>query len=306
VRQKAARQGEARTMGGIKDRLNDARSAAEEMKSKAEAAETAAKEAAERLAGLKKESEGRSIQLNEDEKRMRTELADVRTKIAFGESNLAKLEREQAELAKMETEKQHMQAEKANSDAALQGQYSDLQKSLEEQRSLATQKQQQAEGLRSERDTLSDELAGLKAEVEELTVSHDLEVERLQERLGQLQTVQDKLELSLSEKRKEHEKALLDMETTEEQKGSQLTESSESAMFNLKESQTMLRDAKTALKKEQKAKSDAEEIAKDTKQELEDCLKESRQKESELQAKICDDVKHMIGHKLRRGNGGDR
>ena len=32
---------------------------------------------------------------------------------------------------------------------------------------------------------------------EELTVSHDLEVERLQERLGQLQTVQDKLELSL-------------------------------------------------------------------------------------------------------------
>ena len=59
--------------------------------------------------------------------------------------------------------------------------------------------------------------AFLEAEVEELTVSHDLEVERLQERLGQLQTVQDKLELQLSEKRKEHEKALLDMDTFEEQ-----------------------------------------------------------------------------------------
>ena len=79
----------------------------------------------------------------------------------------------------------------------------------------------------------------------------------------------------------EHEKALLDMETMEEQKAGQLTESSESAMFNLKESQAMLRDAKAALKKEQKAKTDAEEIAKETKTELEDCLKESRQKEQE-------------------------
>jgi hypothetical protein len=43
-------------------------------------------------------------------------------------------------------------------------------------------------------------VAGLKAEVEQLTVSHDLEVERLQERLGQLQTVQDKLELALRAK----------------------------------------------------------------------------------------------------------
>jgi hypothetical protein len=67
----------------------------------------------------------------------------------------------------------------------------------------------------------------------------DLEVERLQERLGQLQTVQDKLELSVSEKRKEHEKALLDMDMQEEQKMSQMTEQYDSATFNLKESQSI-------------------------------------------------------------------
>ena len=78
---------------------------------------------------------------------------------------------------------------------------------------------------------------------------------------------QDKLELSLSEKRREHEKALLDMDTAEEQKAQQLAESNESSMFNLKESQTMLRDAKAALKKEQKAKTDAEDIMKETKEE---------------------------------------
>ena len=96
-----------------------------------------------------------------------------------------------------------------------------LQKLLETTRAESLAKQQSASALRAERDTLSDELAGLKAEVEELTVSHDLEVERLQERLGQLQTVPDKLELSVSEKRKGHEKALLDMDMQEEQKMSQ-------------------------------------------------------------------------------------
>ena len=44
-----------------------------------------------------------------------------------------------------------------------------------------------AEAARDACDALGDELASLKAEVEELTVSHDLEVERLQERLSQLE-----------------------------------------------------------------------------------------------------------------------
>ena len=74
---------------------------------------------------------------------------------------------------------------------------------------------------------LGEELASLKAEVEELTVSHDLEVERLQERLGQLQTVQDKLELALREKKVEHEKAELDTDAFEAQRQEKLTEQKE-------------------------------------------------------------------------------
>ena len=289
ARTKAAREGEARTAGGIKERLADAKAAAAEMKQQAEAAVAKAESAEASLSQLRKESEGSSVKLNEEEKSLRSELADLRTKVAVGESNVKKMEQAQAELAKVEQEKTAAQGDAAAQSSRLQNDASSLQKSLEDSRALAQSKQQAAEALRSERDTLSDELAGLKAEVEELTVSHDLEVERLQERLGQLQTVQDKLELTLSEKRKEHEKALLDMETNEEQKNSQLEEQNESAMFNLKESQTMLRDAKAALKKEQKAKSDAEEIAKDTKAELEDCLKESKQKEAELQASLTEE-----------------
>ena len=289
ARVKASKEGEARTAGGIKDRLNDARKAADEMQAKADEAAKKAEAAEATLASLRKESQGTTVKLNQEEADLRAALAETKTKIAVGESNGPKLEQAKAELAKVEAEKKAVQADAAAQAARLTGDAGELQKSLEDSRAGAQAKQAAAEALRAERDVLSDELAGLKAEVEELTVSHDLEVERLQERLGQLQTVQDKLELSLSEKRKEHEKALLDMETMEEQKGVQLNESNESAMFNLKESQTMLRDAKAALKKEQKAKQDAEEISRDTKTELEDCLKESRAKEQELQLKLTEE-----------------
>ena len=56
------------------------------------------------------------------------------------------------------------------------------------------------------------------------------------------QASQNALMARLEEKRKEHEKALLDLDTQEEQKGTSMTEANESAMFNLKESQTMLRN----------------------------------------------------------------
>jgi len=113
--------------------------------------------------------------------------------------------------------------------------------------------------------------------VEQLTVSHDLEVERLQERLGQLHTVQDKLELALREKQTGQEKAMVDGEGLEEQKERQMREQLESAEFNLKESGTMLRDAKATRKREQKAKADAEEIELETRSELEELLREAQE-----------------------------
>jgi hypothetical protein len=164
-----------------------------------------------------------------------------------------------------------------------------MQAQLNETRDAAKASQASAEECRAERDVLSDELGGLKAEVEELTVSHDLEVERLQERLGQLQTVQDKLELSLSEKLKEHERSLTDMDAAEEQKHKGLTEQHEAASFNLKESQHMLRDAKATLKKESKAKEVAVEMTKETKAELDELIAESRQKEAELQKELTEE-----------------
>ena len=136
--------------------------------------------------------------------------------------------------------------------------------------------------------------------MEELTVSHDLEVERLQERLGQLQTVQDKLELALREKQTEHEKAMVDGEGLEEQKERQMREQLESAEFNLKESGTMLRDAKATLKREQKAKADAEEIELETRSELEELLREAKAKEEELQSQLLDEgtLKEQFDAKL--------
>jgi len=51
----------------------------------------------------------------------------------------------------------------------------------------------------------------------------------------------------------------------------------------------MLRDAKAALKKEQKSKADADEAVKASKAELEDVLKEARTKEAELNTKVTEE-----------------
>ena len=276
-------------MQGVKERLAYSKKSAEDEKAKAEGALKAAAEAEAALESLKKATAGKSVELNQEEASLLATIAEKKTQIAVGESNAAKLEKVLADLVKTEEEKKAVEADAAAAQSRLSNDTAELQKSLEDSRALAQSKQSAAEALRAERDSLSDELAGLKAEVEELTVSHDLEVERLQERLGQLQTVQDKLELSLSEKRREHEKALLDMDTAEEQKLQQLTESNESSMFNLKESQTMLRDAKAALAKEKKAKVDAEDAQKETKEELEEVLKESKAKEAQLQVQLTEE-----------------
>jgi len=281
--------GEQRSFSGTAGRLAEAKAGLEKMKKQADDAEEEKKAQEAALLKVQEETKGSAVQLNEEVGRLTAELTDTKLQIEVGESRSAQLQEALKELERVTAEKEAVQNDAALQGQTLVGDAQELQRSLEESRAAAQSKQAAAELLRAERDVLSDELAGLKAEVEELTVSHDLEVERLQERLGQLQTVQDKLELSLSEKRKEHEKALLDMDTAEEQKGTQLTEANESAMFNLKESQTMLRDAKAALKKEQKAKVDAEDIIKETKKELEELLKESKTKEADLQTKLTEE-----------------
>ena len=50
--------------------------------------------------------------------------------------------------------------------------------------------------------------------------------------------------------------------------------------------QGMLREARTALKKEAKGKREANEILEETKSELEEMLRESKQKEKELQEEV--------------------
>ena len=76
--------------------------------------------------------------------------------------------------------------------------------------------------------------------------------------------MQDKLELALREKKVEHEKAELDTDAFEAQKQEKLSEQKESAAFNLRESNSMLRDASAALKKESKTKREVEQVSAET------------------------------------------
>ena len=87
----------------------------------------------------------------------------------------------------------------------------------------------------------------------------------------------------------EHEKAELDTDAFEAQRQEKLTEQKESAAFNLRESNALLRDASAALKKESKTKLEVEQVSAETKRELDELLREAKAKEAELTAKVTEE-----------------
>ncbi|KAL1529784.1 hypothetical protein AB1Y20_000718 [Prymnesium parvum] len=278
---------EERTAASELMRLREAQQAADKWAEQAEVVAQQEKAAAERLAKLRSEHAGATQGGAASE--LHKAVGEAKLQIALGEEATSSLADLETAIKRLEEDRDALAEFAAAQRDTSKSTIAALQEELQSMRQKAEATKSKAEAEREEKSILSDQMAGLKAEVEELTVSHDLEVERLQERFGQLQTVRDKLELQLSEQRKEHEKALLDLDSMEEQKNAQLKEAHESAMFNLKESQTMLRDAKATLKKETKAKNDALDSTRETKTELEDVLKEARQKEAELHAKVTEE-----------------
>ena len=76
-----------------------------------------------------------------------------------------------------------------------------LQEALSEARSAAAKWEQEHSLQLSAKSTLLEEVNSLKVEAKELTDAHAREVERLNERLGQLERVHDTLDVTLAEER---------------------------------------------------------------------------------------------------------
>merc|ERR1719482_645808 len=79
-----------------------------------------------------------------------------------------------------------------------------------------------------------------------------------------------------------------------------MSQGEEQVSFNLKESQGMLRTAKEQLKKETKAKEDANTVLAETKAELDEVLREGREKELSLQQQLTQEstLKEQLDAKL--------
>ena len=288
----------ARGVSNSGARLVDAQAHADRMRTQAEEAE-ATKAALEReIAELK--AQGVTADPKAEAATLAASLAEAKLNAELGEQAAASLVDAERELKRVEDEHAALEAEVAAQAARLKSEKEGLETELAAARAAAGSAQRSAGSGRSEKDELGDQLGALKAEVEELTVSHDLEVERLQERLGQLQTVQDKLELALREQRAEHEKTLADLEALQTQKAQSMSQGEEQVSFNLKESQAMLRTAKEQLKKETKAKEDANTVLAETKAELDEVLREGREKELSLQQQLTQEstLKEQLDAKL--------
>lgn len=155
-------------------------------------------------------------------------------------------------------------------------------------KSAAARAEQAASTAMDERDTLARELANLKSEVEELTISHDLEVERLREKWAELEADNESLTADLAEKTEALEKALQNSGADSEQRVQQLTEQVDSLNYRLNETQSLVREAKAALKKEQKAREESEEAMREAREAADELEKELDAKEESQGTELAD------------------
>ena len=271
------------------EKLLEAQAQLDKWKTQAEEAEAQQRGAARQLEALRSEHGASAEQHSAEAAQLTRELAAARAEAEMAEQQVGLAADLQKEVATLQAEHDSVEAELQTQRETLEKEKAELERLHKEAIAGQGKHGEEAESARKEKEVLGDELASLKAEVEELTVSHDLEVERLQERLGQLQTVQDKLELTLREKKAEHEKAWNDADALEESKLDKLKEQREIAQHNLKESSQMLRDATAALKRETKLKKDANDVTAEQVKELAELLAESKETEAKLVKELTEE-----------------
>ena len=136
---------------------------------------------------------------------MRAELGAVRAKASAGAvraAQAATLKQEQAELQRqMAALRSELGAE---SDSG-HSQQLELQNALSEARASASKAQQELGQQQNGRSHLLDEVSALKSEARDLTDAHAREVERLQQRLGELERVHDQLDVATAEEEAQFE-----------------------------------------------------------------------------------------------------
>jgi len=265
----------------ITKQTEEARSRWEETNKAAKQAESEASAIVTQLAGEAADSQ---TQVSELKKKL--EVAQVEAKKHYGVK--AKLDEAiiKTTMTKQETEALRKQTDaEAEASAAEQ---SVLQDALSDARSADAKWEQEHSLQLAAKMTLLEEVNALKLEAKELTDAHAREVERLQERLGQLERVHDTLDVTLAEEEAAFEASLktrsAGFETRVQQQEAQIAE----LVAQHEDVRAQLAEVRVELTQEQRDRVAAEETMRDVREQAEGKSSDAEERERRLTSALDD------------------
>jgi len=168
------------------------------------------------------------------------------------------------------------------------GSAAQLQAALSEGRSSAAKWQKELALQQTSKSNLLDEVTSLKSEAKELTDAHGREVERLQERLQQLETVHDTLDVQLAEDEEAFEETMSKRREEFKAKVSTEEETVATLAAQHEETRTQLADVRATLSVEQRECAEAEEAMREAREMAQQKAKEVDEREARLRSQLDD------------------
>ena len=170
-----------------------------------------------------------------------------------------------------------------------------LQEALSDARSADAKWEQEHSLQLAAKSTLLEEVNALKLEAKELTDAHAREVERLQERLGQLERVHDTLDVTLAEEEAAFEASIKARSVAFEAKVGQQEAQVAELVAQQEDVRAQLAEVRTELTQEQRDRVAAEETMRDVRENAEGKTSDAEEREKRLQSALDD----MMGERTR-------
>ena len=274
---------ESRNAGDMEAELDYAKSAAETDRTRYESAMAKTQKLDAESETLRAALSGSSAEAGATLAKLREELETARSEAGKYADVEAKLEEVARTKAACIAETEALKSQTASMAETSVTEQSSLAEALTEARSAAAKWEQEFNLQTSAKGTLNEEVNSLKNEAKELTDAHSREVERLNERLSQLERVHDTLDVTLAE-----EEAAF--EASQKEKKDQLESSTgtkEAAIQELVAQQedvrAQLAEVRTLLTQEQRDRQAAEDAMRDVREMAEGKTADAEERERRLQ-----------------------
>ena len=237
---------------------------------------------------LKQSMSGEQSSLAEKLQALRDELASVTAESDKHAETVQRLADTEKKIGETKSEAASLREQiNATSETAASEQGA-LQEALSDARSAAAKWEQEHTLQLAAKSTLLEEVNSLKLEAKELTDAHAREVERLNERLGQLERVHDTLDVTLAEEEAAFEANLKVRREAFEAKIAQQESAVADLVAQQEDVRAQLSEVRTLLTQEQRERQQAEEAMRDVREMAEAKTADAEERERRLGAALSD------------------